>query len=112
VGAKIKGWDVEDSSLELVSGRDDSGMGGVSLERRDRRKDCRVFKKGSVGGETQERCDLAFTNRSPNLLSVKFEEIVLVRVDRRRVLYARWRKIWIERCLSKFHKGGANVLLI
>jgi hypothetical protein len=51
-GAKVKGWDVEDSSLELVSGRDDSGVGGVSLERRDRRKDRRVFKKGSVGGET------------------------------------------------------------
>jgi hypothetical protein len=50
-GAKVKGWDVEDSSLELVSGRDDSGVGGVSLERRDRRKDHRRFKKGSVGGE-------------------------------------------------------------
>jgi hypothetical protein len=50
-GAKVKGWDVEDSSLELVSGRDDSGVGGVSLERRDRRKDRRVFKKGSVRGE-------------------------------------------------------------
>jgi hypothetical protein len=52
VGAKVKGWDVEDSSLELVSGGDDSGVGGVSLERRDRRKDRRVFKKGSVGRET------------------------------------------------------------
>jgi hypothetical protein len=51
-GAKVKGWDVEDSSLELVGGRDDSGVGGVSLERRDRRKDRRVFKKGSVGRET------------------------------------------------------------
>jgi hypothetical protein len=50
-GAKVKGWDVEDSSLELVSGRDDSGVGGVSLERRDHRKDCRRFKKGSVSGE-------------------------------------------------------------
>jgi hypothetical protein len=50
-GTKVKGWDVEDSSLELVSGRDDSGVGGVSLERRDRRKDRRRFKKGSVSGE-------------------------------------------------------------
>jgi hypothetical protein len=45
-GAKVKGWDVEDSSLELVSGRDDSGVGGVSLERRDRRKDRRRFQEG------------------------------------------------------------------
>jgi hypothetical protein len=51
-GAKVEGWDVEDSSLELVSGRDDSGVGGVSFERRDRRKDRRVFKKGSMGRET------------------------------------------------------------
>jgi hypothetical protein len=51
-GAKVKGWDVEDSSLELVSGGDDSSVGGVSLERRDRWKDRRVFKKGSVGRET------------------------------------------------------------
>jgi hypothetical protein len=50
-GTKVKGWDVEDSSLELVGGRDDSGVGGVSLERRDRRKDRRRFKKGSVSRE-------------------------------------------------------------
>jgi hypothetical protein len=50
-GTNVKGWDVEDSSLELVGGRDDSGVGGVSLERRDRRKDCRRFKKGSVSRE-------------------------------------------------------------
>jgi hypothetical protein len=50
-GAKVKGWDVEDSSLELVSGRDDSSVGGVSFEWHDRWKDCRRFKKGSVSGK-------------------------------------------------------------
>jgi hypothetical protein len=55
---------------------------------------------------------LTFRNRSPNLLSVKFKEEVLVRVDRRQALYARWRKIRIERCLNNLFKGGANVLLV
>jgi hypothetical protein len=50
-GAKVEGWDIEDSSLELVSGRDDSGVGGVPFERRDRRKARGIFKEGSVGGE-------------------------------------------------------------
>jgi hypothetical protein len=50
-GAKVEGWDVEDSSLELVSGRDNSGVGGVPFERRDRRKARGIFKEGSVGGE-------------------------------------------------------------
>jgi hypothetical protein len=50
-GTKVEGWDVEDSSLELVGGRDNSGVGGVPFERRDRRKARGIFKEGSVGGE-------------------------------------------------------------
>jgi hypothetical protein len=45
-------------------------------------------------------------------LSIKLEKEELMRVDRRRVLYALWRKVWIERCLNKFFKGGVNVLLV
>jgi hypothetical protein len=65
-----------------------------------------------VAREVQESRDLTFRNRSPNLLSVKFEEEVLMQVDRRRILYARWRKVRIERCLNNLFKGGANILLV
>jgi hypothetical protein len=111
-GADVEGGDVKYRSLRVVGWRGEGGMGCVSLEGGDGWEERGLFEESSVARKIQESRDLTFRNRSPNLLSVKFKEEVLMWVDRRRVLYTRWRKVRIERCLNNFFKGGANVLLV
>ena len=108
----MEGQDIKNQSLPVISWRGEGGVGCISLEGGDGREECRLFEESSVAREVQESRDLTFRNRSPNLLSVKFKEEVLMRVDRRRVLYTRWRKVRIERCLNSLFKGGANILLV
>jgi hypothetical protein len=51
VGTKVKGRDVEDSSLPPVSWRGEGDVGGVSFEWRNRWKNRGVVKQGVVTGE-------------------------------------------------------------
>jgi hypothetical protein len=112
MGADMEGQDIKNQSLPVISWRGEGGVGCISLEGGDGREERGLFEESSVAGEVQKSRDLTFRNRSPNLLSVKFKEEVLVRVDRQRVLYTRWRKVRIERCLNNVFKGRANVLLV
>ena len=75
-------------------------MGGVPFEGGDSGEDRGLAEEVLVRGELDNRWAFTFSNRAPNLLSVKLDEEVLVRVDRRRVLNARRRKIWIKRAWS------------
>ena len=75
-------------------------MWGVSFEGGDCGKDGQLAEEVFVGGEFNNRWCFAFSNRSSNLLSVKFNKEVLVWVNRRRVLNARWRKIRVKRVRS------------
>jgi hypothetical protein len=73
---------------------------GVSFEGGNCGKDGWLAEEVFVGGEFDNRWCFAFSNRPLNLLFVKFNEEVLVWVDRWRVLNARWRKIQVKRVRS------------
>jgi hypothetical protein len=62
---------------------------GVPFEGGDSGEDQGLAEKVLVHGEFDNRWAFAFSNRAPNLLSVKLDKEVLVRVDRRWVLNAR-----------------------
>jgi hypothetical protein len=96
----VERGNVKEGGLPGVSGGDECRVRGVSFERGDCGKDGRLAEEVFVGGEFDNRWCFAFSNRPPNLLSIKFDKEVLVRMDRRRVLNARWRKIWIKRAQS------------
>jgi hypothetical protein len=50
-GTKVKGGDVEDSSLPTVGWRGEGDVRGVSFEQRNHWKNCGVVKQGVVAGE-------------------------------------------------------------
>jgi hypothetical protein len=66
---------------------------GSSAHNSDCGEDQGLAKKVLVHGEFNDRWAFTFSNRVPNLLSVNFDEEVLVRVDWRWVLNAWWRKV-------------------
>jgi hypothetical protein len=86
-------------------------MGGVPFERGDSGEDRGLAEEVLVRREFDDRRAFTFSNRAPNLLSVKFDEEVLVRVDRRRVLNARRRKVWVKRSRSNRGKGRSFFLV-
>ena len=89
----VKRGNVKEIGLPGVSGGDECRVRGVSFEGGNCGKDGRLVEEVFVGGEFDNRWCFAFSNRPPNLLFVKFNKEVLVRVDRRWVLNACWRKI-------------------
>jgi hypothetical protein len=86
-------------------------MWGVPFEGGDGGKDRGLAEEVLVCREFDNRWAFAFSNRAPNLLSVKLDEEVLVRVDRRRVLNTRRRKIWVKRVRSNRGKGRSFFLV-
>ena len=86
-------------------------MGGVPFEGGDSGEDRWLAEEVLVRGELDNRWAFTFRNRTPNLLSVKFDKEILVRVCRRRVLYARWRKVWVKRSRSNRGKGRSFFLV-
>jgi hypothetical protein len=107
----VKQGDVKEVGLPGVGGGDECRVRGVSFEGGDCGKDGWLAKEIFVGGKLNNKWCFAFSNRPPNLLSVKFDEEVLVRVDRRRVLNACWRKIRVKRAQSNRGKGWSSFLV-
>jgi hypothetical protein len=77
----VKQGDVKEVSLPGVSGGDECRVQGVSFEGGDCGEDGWLAEEVFVGGEFDNRWRFTFSNRPPNLLSVKFDEEVLVWVD-------------------------------
>jgi hypothetical protein len=75
-------------------------MWGVPFEGGNSGEDRRLAEEVLVRGKLDNRWAFTFSNRVPNLLSVKLDEEVLVRVNWRRVLNAQRRKVWVKRSRS------------
>jgi hypothetical protein len=73
---------------------------GVPFKRGDCGEDRWLAEEVLVYGELDNRWAFAFSNRVPNLLSIKSNEEELVWVDWQWVLNAWWRKIWVKRSWS------------
>jgi hypothetical protein len=86
-------------------------MWGVPFEGGDGGEDRGLAKEVLIRGEFDNRWAFAFSNRAPNLLSIKLDEEVLVQVDRRQVLNARRRKVWVKRAWSNRGKGRSFFLV-
>ena len=79
--------------MPSVSGGDKGQVWGVFLEGGDCGEDRGLAEEVLIHGEVDNKWAFAFSNRPPNLLFVKFDEEVLVQVDRWQVLNAWQRKI-------------------
>jgi hypothetical protein len=86
-------------------------MWGVPFKRGDGGEDRWLTEEVLVHREFDNRWAFTFSNRAPNLLSIKLDEEVLVRVDWRWVLNARRRKIWVKRARSDQGKGRSFFLV-
>jgi hypothetical protein len=86
-------------------------MWGVPFEGSNGGEDRGLAEEVLIRGEFDNRWAFAFSNRVPNLLSVKLDEEVLVRVDRWWVLNAQRRKIWVKRARSNRGKGRSFLLV-
>jgi hypothetical protein len=75
-------------------------MWRVPFEGSDSGEDRWLAEEVLIRGEFDNRWAFTFCNRAPNLLSIKLDEEVLVRVDRWRVLNARRRKVRVKRAWS------------
>jgi hypothetical protein len=84
---------------------------GVPFEGGDSGEDRGLTEKVLIHREFDNRWAFTFSNRAPNLLSVKLDEEVLVRVDRWWVLNARRRKVWVKRARSNRGKGWSFFLV-
>jgi hypothetical protein len=100
IATDMKRGNVKEVGLPGVGGGDKCQVWGVSFEGGNCGKDGWLAEEVFVGGEFDNKWCFAFSNRSPNLLSIKFNKEVLVWVDRRWVLNARWRKIRVKRVRS------------
>jgi hypothetical protein len=72
--------------LSSVGGGDEGQVWGVPFEGGNCGEDRWLAEEVLIYGELDNRWAFAFSNRVPNLLSVKFDEEVLVQVDQQRVL--------------------------
>jgi hypothetical protein len=84
---------------------------GVPFEGGDHGEDQWLTEEVFIRGELDNRWAFAFSNRAPNLLSVKLDEEVLMWVDRQQVLNAWRRKIWVKRAWSNRGKGWSFFLV-
>ena len=86
-------------------------MWGVPFEGGDSEEDQRLAEEILVRGKLDNRWAFTFSNRAPNLLSVKLDEEVLVWVNWRRVLNTWRRKVWVKRAWSNRGKGRSFFLV-
>ena len=95
-GAEYEGGDAEESGLELVSGGDEGSMVGGALKSDDHREVWRHTKEFVLGNKVEEGGGVSVHYRSPGVVGLVADNVILMWVVAGKVLGACWRRVWVR----------------